>query len=325
MAGTGTVCVSGASGFIASHVVLQLLNAGYHVRGSVRSDRRADDLRKTLDPHLAPGAAIRERLTFARLDLLSDEGWNEAVRGCDAVIHTASPFPAVVPADPEELVRPAVDGALRALRAAKDEGIGRVVLTSSVAAIWYSSLPPGQSLYTEESWSDPDSAGPYPRSKTLAERAAWEFVRDEAPGIALTVINPALVIGPPLGTEVSTSLRIVKRIFRGGGRPQQRGAVCIVDVRDVARMHVQALTTPESVGRRIICSERMISYRDIAELLSRAYPDRNISIAVEDAADVSGREAVDVDNSLGKSLFKLSYISADASVRATAAFLDDLE
>ena len=193
-----TVLLTGASGFIAKHVLLKLLMAGMTVRASVRSAGREAEVVAALGP--AAAEAARERLSFVHLDLLRDSGWRETALGADAIVHTASPFPIAQPKQADDLIRPAVDGTLRALRAAQTAGVGRVVLTSSIAAIMRCELPPGHEQHDETDWSRADhpSTTFYDRSKTMAELAAWDFVRDEAPEIALTSINPGFVLGPPL-------------------------------------------------------------------------------------------------------------------------------
>ncbi|MFW5655590.1 MAG: NAD-dependent epimerase/dehydratase family protein, partial [Roseicyclus sp.] len=199
------VVLTGITGFIAKRIALDLLEAGYAVRGTLRAARRADEVRDALRPRLRDPAAL-DRLSFAEADLTRDEGWPEAMAGADALLHTASPFPMASPRDEGDIIRPAVEGTLRVLRAARAAGVGRVVLTSSVAAIEAS---PRRGAYTEEDWSDPThpKSSAYYRSKTLAERAAWDFVA-EHPGMGLTAINPALVLGQPLDAHYGTSLAL---------------------------------------------------------------------------------------------------------------------
>jgi len=275
---TTTVLVTGASGFIARHIVLRLLDRGHAVRGSVRSPARGEDLRAAIAPLLKDPAAIA-RLSFVTLDLLADAGWAEAASGAGAVIHTASPFPVSQPRDADALIRPAVDGTLRALRAARAAGVGRVVLTSSVAAVVHAPLRAGRDSHDEEDWSRTDlaTATPYVQSKTLAERAAWDFAAREAPGMALTAINPAFVLGPPLGGVWGSSVGVIGRMLAGRDPAVPRLGLSVVDVRDVAEMHVRALERPSTAGRRYTASAGQMWFREMALALKAAFPDRRIA------------------------------------------------
>ena len=206
------VLVTGGSGFIGAHCILQLLNAGYRVRTTVRSLDREGRVRAML---AAGGAESSAGLSFVAADLMEDRGWPEAVAGCDFVLHVASPFPASVPKHEDDLIVPAREGALRVLRASRDAGVKRVVQTSSFAAIVYGSNPPDRT-FTEEDWTDPSGdVGAYAKSKTLAERAAWDFVAREGGGLELSVVNPVGVFGPVLGPDISTSILIVQRLMDG--------------------------------------------------------------------------------------------------------------
>ena len=273
------VTVTGASGFIAKHVVLRLLNGGYRVRGTVRSGARGAEVAAAVLPHLSDPAGLDERLTFAELDLERDGGWPEAMAGAGALIHTASPFPLAQPRNEDEVIRPAVDGTLRALRAAHEAGIGRVVLTSSIAAISYGELPPGKTVYDESDWTDPTgrSATPYVKSKTLAERAAWHFVETEAPGLRLTAINPGFVVGPPLDDRFGSSLSVVERLLAGRDPALPDVYFPTVDVRDVAAAHVLALEKPESEGKRILMAAGTLSLVDMAKAVKAAAPGRRVT------------------------------------------------
>lgn len=273
-----TVFLTGITGYIARHVALALLEAGYRVRGSTRRAEGADEVRTALAPAVSdPG--LLARLDLVTLDLDDDHGWDDAMHGTHALVHTASPFPLAQPKDAQDLIRPAVDGTERALRAARDAGIRRTVLTSSVAAILGRDLATGQTEFREADWSDPEhpSMTPYTVSKTLAERAAWDYVRGEAIDMALTTINPALVIGPPLGDRYGTSLEVVERLLSGKDPMQPRVSFPIVDVRDVAQMHLRALEVPETAGRRYAASAGLLWFREMAQILKTAYPDQKIS------------------------------------------------
>ena len=279
---SGTVFLTGASGFIAKHIVLGLLNAGYAVRGSVRSLKRADEVRDAVRPHLDDAGNLDERLTFTALDLGKDDGWEGAMDGCSALLHTASPFPIVQPKTDEEIIRPAVDGTVRALREAKRAGIDRVVLTSSAVAVMYGDLPAGRSVYDERDWSEDfhPTQNAYGRSKTHAERAAWDFIKNEAPDMKLTTINPVLVTGPSLDEHIGTSLEVVERVLKSSDPMLPRFGIPLVDVRDVAAMHVKALSTPESEGQRVLAAEGCLWMAEMARAMQARYPDRKIKSAV---------------------------------------------
>src|SRR5438270_6409410 len=196
MPSQSTVLVSGGSGFVGAHCILQLLAAGYQVRTTVRNLKREADVRSMLQQG---GVDAGDRLSFVAADLERDAGWSAAVAGCDYVLHVASPFPANVPKDENELIIPAREGALRVLRAARDAGVKRVVLTSSFAAIGYGQTPQA-APFNETNWTDPNSPGvsAYAKSKTLAERAAWDFVAQQGERLELSVVNPVGVFGPVL-------------------------------------------------------------------------------------------------------------------------------
>ncbi len=267
------VFLTGASGFIAKHVLRELLEKGYGVRASVRSDTRRAELEA-----LFPDAGLE----FAFLDLNKDEGWVDAMQGCDVLMHTASPFPLDEPKDPQELIRPAVDGTLRAMNAAKAAGIRRVVLTSSCAAIYKDSHKTKDAPSDERHWTTPDdpSVSAYEASKTLAERAAWDFVRDN-PDMALTTINPGAVFGPPMDARYGTSLEIVERMVKGGDPVAPPMELPIVDVRDVAMMHVAAIDLEAAKGERFAASAEALRFVDLAKIL-RAW-DPSLKTATREA------------------------------------------
>jgi dihydroflavonol-4-reductase len=273
-----TVLLTGASGYIAKHIALQLLEAGYHVRGTVRSLSRAAEVTEAVRPHLSDPEPLAERLSFVALDLMSDDGWDAAMTGVDVVMHTASPFPLTQPKNEDDLIRPAVDGALRALRAAHKAGVTRVILTSSTAAISGSALPAGDSSFDETNWTDPTDpdTSAYTRSKTLAEQAAWDFVRDTAPEMQLTVVNPGFVIGAPLDKKFGTSIRVIERIVRAKDPMLPNYGFFTVDIRDVAEMHVTAIAKPQTYGQRIMTVDKFMTFADLAQAIKAAYPDRKI-------------------------------------------------
>lgn len=274
------ILVTGASGFIAKHIVLQLLEAGYQVRGSVRSDKREAEVRAAMKAHLTD-VNLDEMLEFVRLDLSSDEGWDAALQGVDALMHTASPVTFEMPKDEAELIAPAVDGTVRALRAAKAAEVGRVILTSSVSAIIAKDKDIGKEKFDENDWTDVTNpkASPYDKSKTLAEEAAWKFVSD-AEGIDLTVINPGMVLGAPLDNIYGASLALIERVMSGKDMALPNKGFPIVHVRDVATMHVRALQKPETAGERIISAAGWFWFKDISRILKREFPYRKVPTMV---------------------------------------------
>jgi nucleoside-diphosphate-sugar epimerase len=263
-----TVLVTGGSGFIGSHCILQLLAAGHQVRTTVRSLKREGDVRAMLKEG---GAEPGDSLSFHVADLENDAGWAEAVGGSDYVLHVASPFPAGVPKREDELIVPARDGALRVLRASRAAGVKRVVLTSSFAAIGYGHEPQ-KAPFDETSWTDPGAADvrAYVKSKTLAERAAWDFVAGEGGGPELSVVNPVGVFGPVLAPDYSTSILIVQRMMDGAMPGCPRLYFGVVDVRDVADLHIRAMTDPAARGERFLAvAGDFMSILDIARVLKR--------------------------------------------------------
>jgi nucleoside-diphosphate-sugar epimerase len=262
------VLVTGGSGFIASHVILQLLQAGYEVRTTVRNLNREEDVRAMLR---AGSVEAGNRLTFVTADLEKDGGWNVAVAGCEFVHHVASPFPAAPPKHEDELIVPAREGALRVLRASRDAGVKRVVLTSSFAAIGYGREPLDRP-FDERDWSDPESTdiGAYAKSKTLAERAAWEFIAREGGGMELSVVNPVGVFGPVLAKDYSTSILIVSKMLDGALPGLPRIWFGAVDVRDVADIHMRCMKLPAAAGERYLAvAGDFLAFREIAAILKQ--------------------------------------------------------
>lgn len=261
------VLVTGGTGFVGAHCLIQLLSAGHETRATVRDLAREKDVRAML--RQGGAGEVGERLTLFRADLSADAGWAEAAAGCDYVLHVASPFPSRVPKDENELIAPARDGALRVLRAARTAGVKRVVLTSSFAAIGYGAK--GRTTpFTEADWTDIKGPGvqPYHKSKTIAERAAWDFVAREGGGLELATVNPVGIFGPVLGPDYSTSILFVKRLLDGlvPGCPDIWFGV--VDVRDVADLHLRAMADPAARGERFLAtSGDFLSVLEIARIL----------------------------------------------------------
>lgn len=243
-----TVLVTGGTGFIGAHCILQLLGAGYDVRTTVRDLRRETDVRAMLK---VGGADAGSRLSFVAADLEKDAGWPEAVAGCEYVLHVASPFPPTLPKHEDDLIVPARDGALRVLRAARDAGVRRLVLTSSFAAIGYGQEP---RTFDETDWTNLQGEGltPYVKSKTIAERAAWDWIRKEGGAFELSVVNPVVVFGPALGADYSTSILLVQRLMDGAMPGCPRLKFGSVDVRDVADLHLRAMTAAAAKGERFL-------------------------------------------------------------------------
>jgi dihydroflavonol-4-reductase len=275
----GTAVVTGASGFIAKHVIAALLQAGWTVRGTLRDAAGAAGVRAAMPPSVAD-SLVPDRLTFAQADLSRDDGWDAAVAGADVLIHMASPFPLVQPKNPDALIRPAVDGTVRALGAAARGGIRRVVMTSSSAAVTGRARRTDGAAFDEADWTDPTGplATPYAASKTLAERAAWEFAARN--DLELTVINPSLVLGPALDRQIGTSLKVVQRLLQHRDPMVPDMSFSIVDVREVALMHLRAAERPETAGRRLIGAAGEMSFRDMALALAAAHPGRRFATRV---------------------------------------------
>ena len=244
------VLVTGGSGFVGSHVILQLLSAGHEVRTTVRNLSREADVRAMVK---VGGVEAGDRLTFAAADLGSDAGWKESVSGCEYVHHVASPFPLAQPKDENELIVPAREGALRVLRASRDAGVKRVVMTSSFAAIGYGH-PPQQEAFDEKSWTDVSNkiVPAYHKSKAIAERAAWDFIAQEGGKLELTVVNPVGIFGPALSGDLSSSIQIIQRMMNGGMPGYPRIYFGAVDVRDVADLHLRAMIHPAAKGERFL-------------------------------------------------------------------------
>jgi dihydroflavonol-4-reductase len=303
------ILLTGVSGFIAKHIALKLLNAGYAVRGTLRRMDRADEVRAALAPYLTENAG---ELTFAQADLESDAGWADAFRGVSALVHTASPFPLAQPRDPATVIRPAVEGTERVLKAAAASGVSRVVLTSSTVAVLNESKP--DTLQDEADWCDvhlPTTTA-YAKSKTLAERAAWEIAK--ARGLKLTTINPGLVVGPPLDEHYGSSLGLVERVMKGRDPMMPPMGFPLVDVRDVAEMHLRALQRPETVGRRYISAAGSMAMVDMARTLKAAYPTRRIP--TREAPKAIVRFLALFDPSIRTILPKLGHLERVSNARA---------
>jgi len=305
------VLLTGVSGFIAKHVALKLLNAGYSVRGTLRRMDRADEVRSALAPYLTEHAGD---LGFVQADLEADAGWSEAMSGVSALVHTASPFPIAQPKDPAQVIRPAVEGTERVLKAAAAAGVRRVVLTSSTVAVLNEAKP--DSLQDEADWCDIHLPGttPYAKSKTLAERSAWEIAKTR--GLKLTTINPGLVLGPPLDEHYGSSLGLVERVLKGKDPMMPPVGFPMVDVRDVAEMHLRALQRPETIGRRYIAASGSLAMADMGRTLKAAYPTRRIP--TREAPTLLVRFLALFDPQVRSILPKLGHLERVSNARAVS-------
>jgi dihydroflavonol-4-reductase len=256
----GKLLVTGGSGYIAGYIIRMAIDAGWEVNTTIRNLARETEVRGWLGTDNA-------KLHFFAADLMADDGWADAVAGCSHVAHVASPLPTKAPKSDDELIVPAREGALRALRFARDAGVKRVVMTSSVAAISYGHR--GKTRFTEADWTDVNSpdAYAYVKSKTIAERAARDWIAREGGGLEYCTVNPSLVLGPLLAADFSTSLEAVKKLMDGSIPGLPRLGFGIVDVRDVAAMHVQLLTEAGVDGERFIASGPFMWMEDVAAIL----------------------------------------------------------
>jgi nucleoside-diphosphate-sugar epimerase len=269
MDGEQTVLVTGGSGFLGGWCLVELLKRGYRARTTVRDPAREGEVRASVGSQVELG----DRLAFYAADLTSDGGWGEAVDGCDYVLHVASPFPPAQPKDPDELIVPAREGTLRVLRASLEGGVKRVVVTSSVAAVRNAGPAASQDgrELTEADWSDPHDMRltPYTRSKTIAELAAWEYVKSQGATERLVTVQPGAIIGPVLGADRSYSLQAVERMLTGRMPGVPRLGFSFIDVRDVAALEVAAMTAPEAAGQRLLAAAWFLWLSEVGEILRR--------------------------------------------------------
>lgn len=306
-----TVLVTGGSGFLAGWCMVELLGQGYEVRTTVRDLGREAEVREGV----SAGGQAGEKIAVLAADLTSEEGWEEAVAGCDYVLHVASPFPPVQPKDADELIVPAREGTRRVLGAALAAGVKRTVVTSSVAAIAGGAKTPGP--LTEENWTDLefDGLSPYVRSKTIAEQAAWELVREQGAEQRLATVNPGAILGPLLSRDASYSLEVIERLLKGiPGTPKV--GFSFVDARDVAALQVKAMLTPEAGGERFIATAEFLWMAEVAATLRRELgddaakvPTRGVPNLVVRAMALFDPGIRSITNQLGK---KLTYSSAKA-------------
>jgi nucleoside-diphosphate-sugar epimerase len=317
--GEQTVLVTGGSGFLGGWCLVELLQRGYRARTTVRDLAREGEVRANVGSQVDVG----DRLAVLAADLTDDQGWAEAVDGCDYVLHVASPFPPAQPKDPEELIVPARDGTLRVLRASLAAGVKRVVLTSSVAAVRNAgpdAASDGREL-TEEDWTDPGNPRltPYTRSKTIAERAAWDYMRAQGAGDRLVAVQPGAIIGPLLGEDRSYSLQAVERMLTGRMPGLPRLGFSFIDVRDVAALEVAAMTAADAAGQRLIAASTFLWFSEVAAILreqlgrdARKVPRRSVPNMVVRALALFDPEVRSVVDELGQ---KTTYSIENAKRR----------
>lgn len=265
------VLVTGGTGFVAIHSILQLINRGYQVRTTVRSFKSKDKIFEML---ANGGLTDFSRLEFIEADLTNDKNWAEAMTGCDYVLHIASPIFLRLPKNEDEMIRPAVDGTLRVLKAARDSEVKRVVMTSNFGAVGYSHKDK-TSVITEESWTDPNEKGlsTYNKSKVLAEQAAWDFMKNEGGTLELSVINPMGIFGPSLSADLSSGFEMLRKLLDGSMKAIPDISLGIVDVRDVAELHILAMENPEAKGQRFLAlAGGTMSLLEIVKLLKVKMP-----------------------------------------------------
>ena len=280
----GLVVVTGGSGYIAGYCIAQLLNDGWRVRTTVRNLELVDEVRSAIGKIAANSSTIE----FVAADLNSDTGWADAVGGADYALHLASPVPVVEPERDDELVRTARDGTLRVLAAARYAGVKRVVITSSISAIIF-----GRGVrkkpFTEKDWTDEtnrDDSSPSDRSKTIAERAAWAWLAGEGGEIELVTVNPSLVLGPVLGSDYSASVEAVRKLLDGSIPALPRFGSSVVDVRDIATLHLLAMTAPSAAGQRFIGSGDFYWMADIAKILKEGLGDKARNVPTMSIPDI---------------------------------------
>ena len=331
------ILLTGISGWIAKHTAIELLNSGYEVLGTVRNKNLIEQTKETISKY-----ASIDKLSFVELDLVKDDGWDEAAKGCKYIFHIASPFPMKVSRNRESLLPPAVDGTLRVLKACSRTNVKKVVLTSSVAAVAYGHEK--SKIYDESDWSNTgDDSGitPYAKSKTLAEKAAWDFLDtlDSDNKFDFTVINPVGVFGPMLTSDIGTTNSLVSKLINGELPACPATHMGYVDVRDVAKAHIFSMLNESTNEKRIIVSESEMFFVDVGRILNDAgfkksptkqMPNWLVKILALFVKELSGvtkslGKRVDTDKSRAKSLFDWDYISAKDSIVDTANQLSAMD
>ncbi|WP_267402514.1 MULTISPECIES: aldehyde reductase [unclassified Chryseobacterium] len=314
-----TVLVTGGTGFLGIHTILQLLHQDFNVKTTLRSLSKKDVILKAVQQG---GIEDFSNLSFYEADLTEDKNWAEAVKNCDYVLHVASPFPAKDPKDENELIIPARDGALRILKAAREAGVKRVVLTSSFAAVGYTTNIENH-VFTEKDWTDSNAELPaYIKSKTLAEQSAWKFIEKEGNGLELSVINPVGIFGPVIGGITSASLDVaVSEILKGNLEYTPTFTMGVVDVRDVADIHIKAMLHPQANGERFIAtSEGVMSFYDVAELLKKERPQ--YSSTIKHLEPIDGEFYKEISNNKARTILHWNPRSREEALLASVDSLN---
>ncbi len=330
------VLVTGGSGFIGLHCIQQLLDQGFKVKTTIRSNARQTEIVNAMTKH----SSHPENLEFFVADLLQDSGWNEAVSGCQYVLHVASPFVIENPEDEDVLIKPAVEGTLRVLAACRNSTVQKVVLTSSVAAIAYGHSK-SKTLFDENDWSDTTgNISAYAKSKTLAEKAAWDFMGKLADNekFELTTINPSAVTGPMLTDDIGTSNSFIVQLASGLMPVVPKIHMGFVDVRDVAKAHIFAMTSSKANGQRIIASEREMFFSDASKVLNsagymkaptREIPDFFVRLMAPFVKQLGALKAslgriANLDKTKANNIFDWKFICANESLTVTAKQLEEM-
>jgi dihydroflavonol-4-reductase len=314
MAPRGLVVVTGGSGYIASYCIAQLLSEGWRVRTTLRNLSRAEEVRSAIGEITANADTIE----FVGADLNSDAGWAGAVAEAGYVLHVASPVPVVDPKSDDELVRPARDGTLHVLEAARNAGVKRVIMTSSISAIIFG-RGVREKLFTEEDWTDEtnrEDSSPYDRSKTIAERAAWAWVAGASGELELVTVNPALVLGPILGSDFSASVEVVRKLLNGSIPVLPRFGFSVVDVRDIASLQLLAMTAPSAAGQRFIGSGDFYWMADIAKILKEGLGDKARKVPTMPIPDILIRMVAIFDPVARGRLYELGKVRRVSSQKA---------